>query len=353
MPGCAFDPPTGLERGLRHTGVCAELGAPIGQVLFSPDGTTVAALEDMAQTFRGRLWLISTDDGAARRVPPLRLSTTEAKPPASTDESTPSTSDFIPSTTESIPPTGESVTTGEGGSTTSTVPPYVLIAWTARGSLLAVIPSPGPGTTHLAEIDPTSDRAADLGSIAGKAAYAAGTLLTGGGIAVLPVISSGTPHQPQLVVVDLDSRSLHTVALTGDMVTASTQAVPLALAPDGHSALLWMVDPVTFTQWPPVWADLDTGALTVVPGTEDLLPDAAAVSPDGSQLALIARARDDDTDALRLLSVDGGTSRTLVPLDQPVTPGNGLAWTRTNLLVPDLAAGMHSLNRIAPIQLSG
>ena len=306
---------------------CADPGAPTSQVLISPDGRTIAAVENMAVTFRGRLWLISADDGAVREVSAL--------------------DDRAARTTSTAGPAGG---TGAGGTAGSAGLPYTSITWTADGSLLAVA-NAQDGGTHLVRVDPASGRPDDLGRLMPGDGLAAGILLTAGDVAVVPVVAPSGP--PQLVVVDLADGSTRTVTLTGKMITTSTQALPLALAPDGRSAVLWLSDPVNFTFSPPVRADLDTGRLTVITGSGELMPSAVAYSPDGSQLAIVGRTKHDHTDALAVLPIGGGTPRTVVTLDSDATPGLDLAWGRTDLLVPALSAGMVSLGGMAPVQLAG
>jgi hypothetical protein len=338
---------------ITHTGsgsgddeVCADLGPAIGQALFSPDGSTLAVVESYQLSFRGRLWLVSTNNGHARQV---------AWPAFADAPATGGTDD------RRTAPTRSSGSDPNPGNREPVA--YLAVAWTEQGRLLALAAgmsgmaatdgsAPGVNSDHLISVDPTSGGLTDLGAVASGERRAAGTLVVGGGVALLTMLPDGN-QPPQLLAVDLAARTTRALALRGDDVTNSSQVFPLAVAPNGASALLWLVDPVTLTQVPPARLDMDTGAVSVLDGTRGLMPTAGAYSPDGSQLALIVRDTGQAGDQLLVMPAEGGDTRSLIRLAGDLTPGTGLRWTKTDVLVPEVLTGMLSLDHLAPIRLSG
>lgn len=301
--------------------VCADLGTTIGQVLFSPDGKTVAALEDLARTFRGRLWLVSTADGSAREVP--------------------------------APVGAAPKSTGNGAGDAAARSMYRGMAWATDGPLVTVV-SMVEGTSyadHLATIDPVTATATDLGTVAAAQTAADGTLAVAGHVAVLGLFRQYSSTS-ELVAFDLDRKASSRIPVAGGLITKGSYIVPLAVSPDGKRAALMISNPVTFTFAPPAQVDLASGAVTVVQGTKDRLPSAAAYSPDGSELAIVTTDRHGKHSQLLIAPTDDGPARVVTSV-RDTQPGFALDWSEMDLLAPHAANGVSTVDGIAPWQLAG
>lgn len=272
---------------------------------FSPDGRTVAVLGQWRYG-RSGLWLISVDDLSIRSVPDA------AGMPSA--EVTPSPSG---------PGSESQATSGDY---------YELMAWSGNGDLVAVrVRGDQP---WLVRVDPASGRASTVVRIASAGDKATG-MAAGMRTAVVGVANASGDFR--LVVADLADGSLRTVRpLGGALPDGDAGIVPVTVAPAGGQAVLWDERASDYYRpSPPVTVDLTSGATAVLTGTERSSLLAAAYSPDGSELVVLAGGESGSDGTLLVAPADGSRPARAIG-NVTASSGRllGLRWDRGDVVAP-------------------
>lgn len=267
--------------------VCARLrltGVLPVSAAFAPDGRTVALGRDVTPQGAGRVWLVDPRSGMARPVSP---------------------------------------SDGRGSA-------YIGMVWNAAsGHLLLMSHSidQDGARTRLVDVDPVSLIPRVVATATGPYEFQSGNMASNGGRAIFTVFQENQ-LPPNLVVIDLNTGVRREF---GPLGANGTQLVPLAVSPDGRSAI---AGSATLEQsGPPRLLELATGRLTAIPGlTGDFV--AAAFSPNGAQLA-VASTVAGKTVRIAVAGVAGGPARTLRELPSTVMLGSRLTWSALDVLAID------------------
>ena len=298
--------------------VCVDLGltgSPALSAAFSPDGRWLAVGRDVSAQGRGLVWLVDPRAGSARPVPAAdgRPAIASSGPSVSPHSGSSTSSSATPSAAPANP----------GGSV------YTAMVWSATGDLLLISNSldPDGARTRLVDVDPISLVPRVVAEATSPYEFQSGYLATGGAT-VLFTVYRGDQLVPNLVDIDLLTGARREV---GPIGPAGTQLVPLAVSPDGRTAV---VGSATLTHpGPPRLLDIASSRLTDIPGlTGDF--GVAAFSPDGARVAVVSTEAN-GTVALAL-AVPGGPSaasaRTLVVGPGPLAQAQRLSWSRFDVL---------------------
>ncbi|SDO87447.1 hypothetical protein SAMN04515671_2194 [Nakamurella panacisegetis] len=270
--------------------------------MFAPDGRTVALGQGVDARGRGTVALVDVATGGVRPIPP-------------------------------VPP---------GGGTSF----YVNMAWNRQdGHLLLISGSSDANglSTRVVDVDPASLVPRVVAVATGPYEFQSGHFVVGGDSAVFTAYRVDQ-IPPDLIVIDTATGTRREF---GPLGPGGTQAVPLAVAPDGRHAV------VGFSTYghpgPPQVLDLKTGALSPLDGVKGDYA-LAAYSPDGRQLACVTSfsvsgigTSTEAGAALRVQIVPAGFAAVTVGTVRGVLPADaGLAWS-----------GVDSLGITSPTAMSG
>lgn len=340
--------------GDRHTacvrpgGTCLTLPDDVapGIASFSPGGRYVVVAEDYRRDFRGRLWLLPVAGGGPAEIP--------ASPDC--DPKAPSSSAAGPTTRVTTPPAPSPGATAPTSKADDTPAMYTDAVWLDSDTLLALEAGVGLGSC-LVRIPVHDPRPKPVAAAPGDdAAYP--PLAIGGGTAVVG-LAVPVKGNNSLLVVDLATGATRTVTPGAGAVGLRrvTSLLPLAVSPDGTTALLKLTDDADYRTVQLAALNLASSSMTKFDGwgsrgdgSTALDDGQATFSPDGSQVIALA-FRGEDASVLLAGSRAGGALTRVgdFPVAAPVI--GRMAWTDTDLLVPVLAVpGRLSA---APWQLSG
>ena len=289
--------------------VCA--GLPVGSAAvsaaFSADGRWLAVWQGAGDRSGGRVWLVDPRTGSARPVPAV-----DGRSAAAPATGTSGTSSG-PTTAAPVPGQGISEYTG--------------MVWAGSGDLLLISSSlEADGTwTRLVDLDPVSLVPRVVATATGPYEFQSGRLATGGSTVLFTVYRSDQ-LVPNLVDIDLVTGVRREFDPIG---SAGTQLVPLAVSPDGRTAV---VGSATLEHsGPPRLLDIASSHLTDIPGlTGDF--GVAAFSPDGGRVAVVSTESDGKLSLALGAPGTAQPARALGAVTGPLPRAARLSWSRSDVV---------------------